>query len=129
VALPGTSAAQYRTAVAAAYDLWHKTVADSHSEPVLHIPPALAPDLQAANIITVTSPTEVSSVYSPKVVVSPGYDLNPKIFFSGEIVVRISGIDDEGGPLHEARLNNVTISANQQLAVDVAPCSIVRLGA
>lgn len=129
VALAGTSAAQYRTAVAAAYDLWHSTVAGPDSEPLLHIPPALAPDLQAAGILTVTGPRELSSVYSPKVVASPGYDKNPKIFFSGEVVVRISGVDDEGGPINEARINNVTISANQQLAIDVAPCSIVRVGA
>src|SRR6478752_549028 len=56
------------------------------------------------------------------------YDLCAKIFFSGEVIVRISDIDDEGGPLYAARLNNVTISANMQLAVDVAPCSIVRVG-
>lgn len=128
VALAGTSAAQYRTAVAAAYDQWHSTVADTHSEPLMHVPPSLAPDLQAAGIIAVTSPTEVSSVYSPRVVVSPGYDKNAKVFFTGEIVVRITGVDDEGGPLREARLNNVTLSANQQLAVDVAPCAIVRVG-
>lgn len=130
VALAGNTAAQYRTAVAEAYDLWHSTVADVHSEPVLHVPPALVPDLEAANILAVTGPREISSVYSPKVVASPGYDTaTPKVFFTGEVVVRISGIDEEGGPLYEARLNNVTISANQVLAVDVAPCSIVRVGA
>lgn len=129
VTLAGTSAAQYRTAVAAAYDLWHKTVASRHSEPLLHVPPALVPDLEAAGIVKVTSPTDLSSVFSPKVVASPGYDLNPKVFFSGEIVVRVSDIDDEGGPLNIARLNDVTLSANQQLAIDVPPCSIVRVGA
>lgn len=129
VSLPGTSAAQYRTAVAAAYDLWHSTVSDTNSEPLMHVPPALVPDLQAASILTVTSPTEISSVYSPKVVASPGYDRNPKIFFTGQVTVRVSDLDDEGGPLNEARLNNVTISANQQLAVDLPPCSIVRVGA
>lgn len=129
VALAGTSAAQYRTAVAAAYDLWHSTVADTASEPLLHVPPSLVPDLAAASILAVTSPTEISSVYSPKVVSSPGYDKNPKIFFTGRVVVRVSGIDDEGGPLYEARLNNVTLSGNELLAIDVAPCSIVRVGA
>lgn len=129
VTLAGTSAAQYRAGVVAAYDLWHKTVASEHGEPLLHVPPALVPDLEAAGIVKVTSPTDLSSVYSPKVVASPGYDLNPKIFFTGEIIVRITGIDDEGGPLNQARLNDVTISANQQLAIDVPPCSIVRVGA
>ena len=128
VSLAGTSAAQYRTAVVAAYDLWQANVVDPIGEPLMHVPPALVPDLTAANIITATGPNEFISIFSPKVVASPGYDLSAKIFFTGEVIVRISDIDDEGGPLYTARLNNVTFSANMQLAVDVAPCSIVRVG-
>lgn len=133
VSLPGTSAAQYRTAVAAAYALWQSTVVDPIGEPIMHVPPSLVADLAAANIVTVAPPTSqapvsLTSQFSPTVVSSPGYDLNAKIFFTGEVIVRVSGIDDEGGPLYQARLNNATLSANMQLAVDVAPCSIVRVG-
>jgi hypothetical protein len=129
VALPGTSAAQYRTAVAAAYDLWNASVASSSGEPLMHVPPSLVPDLQAAGILSVTSPDEISSVYSSKVVSTPGYDLNAKIFFSGEIVIRVGEPDDEGGALYFARINDVTLSMNTLMAIDVAPCSIVRVGA
>lgn len=129
VALAGTSAAQYRTAVSDASKLWHATVASSTGEPLLHVPPSLVPDLEAANVLSVTSPTEISSVYSSKVVASPGYDLNPKIFFTGEVVIRIAEPQDEGGPLYDVRINDVTLTSNTLMAIDVAPCSIVRVGA
>lgn len=128
VTLAGTTAAQYRTAVADAYDLWNSSVIDVLAEPIMHVPPRIAPDLVSAGILMATGPDEQSSIYGGKVVVSPGYDLNAKIFFTGEIVVRISVVDDEGGPLYAARINDVTLSSNQLMAIDVAPCSIVRVG-
>lgn len=128
VTLAGTSAAQYRTAVAAAYDQWHATVANTSAEPLMHVPPALVPDLQAASILMVTSPTEISSVYSPKVVSSPGYDKNQKIFFSGSIDIYIGEPEAGDSPIYNARMNDVTISASTLMALDVAPCSMVRVG-
>lgn len=129
VALAGTSAAQYRTAVADAFDLWQSTVVDPIGDPLLHVPPRLVPDLIAANILTATSPTDLAAPgFTPKVVSSPGYDANAKIFFTGEVIVRMSDVDDEGGPLYTARINNLTFAQNQVMAIDVPPCSIVRVG-
>lgn len=130
VTLPGTpTAANWVTAINDAYDLWHTTVADVVHEPLLHIPPRLAPQLQAAGIITITGPEEISSVYSPTVVCSPGYNANPVVFFSSPIVVYSNGMDMQGGPIYRSRLNSYSLQGNEQMAIDVPPCSIVRLGA
>lgn len=129
VALAGTSAAQLRTAVAAAYDKWNSTVVDPEGVPIMHVPPVLLGDLQAAGIIMVTGPDEVSSGYARKVVVAPGYDTaTPHIFFTGHIKIRIAGIDEQGGVLYDHRINNYTLTVDQFAAIDVAPCSIVRVG-
>lgn len=129
VTLPGTSAAQLQTAVATALEQWERTVMDPEG-PILHVPPSMVGQLQAAGLIMATGPGEISSGLVDKVVVSSGYEIaSPHMFVTGEIKVRLTDVDGEGGPLYQARLNNYTVSANQFAAVDVAPCAIVRIGA
>lgn len=129
VTLAGTTAAQLRTGVALGLDLWESTILDPEG-PIMHVPASLVGDMAGAGLLISTGPREVSSPLVDKVVVSAGYDIaSPHIFFTGEIKIRLTDVDDEGGPLYQPRLNNYTVSTNQFAAVDLPPCSIVRVGA
>lgn len=129
VTLAGTSAAQLQTAISVALEQWERTVMDPEG-PILHVPPSMVGSLQSAGLIMATGPGEISSGLVDKVVVSSGYEIaSPHMFVTGEIKVRLTGVEGAGGPIHQARLNNYTVAANQFAAVDVAPCAIVRIGA
>lgn len=118
-------------AVIAARKQWFASVVSAVDAPILHVPPSMAPELVTSGVLAVNGPEDVHSVWGDRVVISAGYDeaATPRAFFSGEIIVRLTGVDDEGGPLYDRRINDYTLSANQFAAIDLAPCAIVRVGA
>jgi hypothetical protein len=107
-----------------------KSTVSTLERPLMHVPPSLVGELQAASLLLITGPEEVSSVTGDKVIISDGYDdvTTPKVFFTGEVIVRLSNVDDEGGPLYDHRINNYSLSLNEWAAVDFAPCATVRVG-
>lgn len=131
VALAATpTAANWRTSVAAARKQWTHSVISRETHPLLHVPPLLAGELMAASLLQINGPEEVNSIWGDKVIISDGYDdaATPKVFFTGEIIVRLSGVNDEGGPKYNHRMNDYLLEIDQWAAVDLAPCAIVRVG-
>jgi hypothetical protein len=131
VSLAGNTAANWRTAVAAARKLWVHSVVSRNEHPILHVPPLLAGDLLGAGLLQINGPEEVDSIWGDRVVISDGYDdpATPHVFFTGEIIVRLSELDEEGGVGYDHRINEYSLEAHRWAAIDLAPCAIVRVGA
>jgi len=125
------TAANWQTSVAAARELWVKSVVSRNDHPILHVPPSLAGQLMLAGLLQINGPEQVDSIWGDKVVISDGYDdpATPHVFLTGEIIVRLSELDDEGGPRYDRRLNDYILEAHRWAAIDLAPCAIVRVGA
>lgn len=123
---PPTATAR-AASIIAAHTLWHNTVV-STSDPVMHVPDALVPELIASNILQMT-PDGPKNVWNEPVVTSAGYDAHPIVFFTPKVTVRMTGINTERKPIYNAKLNNETIPADLLVAIDVPPCAIVRVGA
>lgn len=131
VALAATpTAANWQTAVAAARKQWIQSVVTTETHPILHVPPSLAGPLMAASLLMINGPEEVDSIWGDPVVISDGYDFaaTPKVFFSGEVIVRTTAWNDEGGVKYNHRMNDYLLEIDQWAAVDLAPCAIVRVG-
>lgn len=125
----GDTGAQNAASVTAARALWFSTVVSTTGNPIMHVPPSLAPGLVTAGVLMITT-DGVHSIFGDPVVIAPGYEkASAQVFFTGDIGVHLSGVDDEGGLLYRPQLNTDVIPFNQIAAIDVAPCSIVRVGA
>jgi hypothetical protein len=117
------------TAVMAGRAQWFATVTSRTAKPIMHIPPSMAPALVRGGVLFGTPDGEVHSIVGDRVVVGDGYDIaTPHVFFTGEIIIHLAPVDDEGGPLPIPRLNDLTDFKNVIAAIDVAPCGIVRVG-
>jgi hypothetical protein len=129
VALGATPTAQERVAaISAARDLWFRTVTSPY-EPVMHVPPSLAPELVTSGVLQPTAPNEVSSVWGDNVVITAGYQTaTPKVFFTPKLVIRTTATDEEGGRIYRAQLNSSTITLSQGIAIELNPCTVVRVG-
>jgi hypothetical protein len=122
---------QVAAAVSAARALWFSTVVDPRGAPIMHVPPSLAPTLVRAGILGYfpSKSNNELSIWGDDVVIAPGYETTtPYIFFTGSMIVRYTSPNISDGAIHSARINNVTIPVDQLGMVDVAPCSIVRVG-
>ena len=122
---------QVAAAVSAARALWFSTVVEPRGAPVMHVPPSLAPALVRAGVLGYfpSKGNNELSIYGDTVVIAPGYEITtPYIFFTGSLVVRYTEPHMEDGEIHRARINDVIIPVDQLGLVDVAPCSIVRVG-
>ncbi len=131
VALVATpSADQLGAAVSAAREQWYKTVIDPAGPPMLHIPPKMITQASGARLVTVLPGGEVFDAWGQPVVMSPGYDVaSPHMFFTPKPVVHLAAVDDEGGDLFKAQINQKDIFLNRPAAIDIPPCAIVRVGA
>ncbi len=124
VAYTTTSDATKGDSVAAGRKLWSDTVAGAGVHPIMHVPPTLAPALGRAGILL---PGQDKNLWGDPVVINAGYDTtNPRVFWSGPIKIYLSSIEDV--LVRAAQVNDSVIAANQMMLVDVAPCTIVRVG-
>ena len=122
---------QVAAAVSAARALWFSTVVEPRGAPVMHVPPSLAPTLVRAGILGYfpSKSNNELSIWGDTVVIAPGYEITtPYIFFTGSVIVRYTEPHVEEEAIHQARINNVIIPVDQLGMIDVAPCSIVRVG-
>jgi hypothetical protein len=123
---PGTRNA---ATIAAAYILWMSTVASESPQPIMHVPASMVMGLVTTGVLGITEKGLISAFGTP-VVVSAGYEkTTPQVFFTGDIIVRMTGVDDRGGPLYNARINDYTLALDQWAALDLTPCAIIRVGA
>jgi hypothetical protein len=130
VGLADATTAVLTTAVIAARKLWFQTVTSEDGLPYMHVPPSMAPQLQGAGILLQTGPEEVSSIWGDKVIIAAGYEeraTTPRVFFTPRPKVHITPPNDLVD-LFDRRINNVALNINEFAAVDIAPCSIVRVG-
>jgi hypothetical protein len=131
VALAGATAQNLVDGTIAARRLWKQTVTSTDGKPYMHVPPSLAPMLQTGGVLLQTGPEEVSSIWGEPVIIGDGYEeraTTPRVFFTTKPKVRLSGVNSSG-TLYDRRLNTTSINLNEFGAVDIAPCSIVRVGA
>lgn len=128
---PTPTDAQLGDAIDAAREQWFKSVVSPGGPPILHVPPKMLRKAVRSGAVMVTGPEQVISVWGQPVVVNPGYDIaSPYIFFTpAKPVVRLTDVDDEGGLVSKAQINQQDIFANRIAAIDIPPCSIVRVGA
>jgi hypothetical protein len=120
-----TSDATKGDSVAAGRKLWVDTVVGAGVHPIMHVPPSIAPALGRAGILLAG---QDKNLWGDKVVINGGYDsANPRVFWTGPIKVSLSSVDDPG-LFRVPRTNDSTVSVNQMALVDVAPCSIIRIG-
>lgn len=129
VTLAGSATdAQLETAIFAARELWFATVFSASASPILHVPPSLTARLKRIGILEAT-PEGTKTITEDRLVIGNGYDVaTPHVFWTGEIVVRLSDIEDRDGRVRRARMNDSVIPLDELGAIDVAPCSIVRVG-
>lgn len=131
---PTPTVANWRSSIAAARKLWMKTVVSRSPNPIMHVPYSLHAEIASTGFIQITGPGEASTATGDKVVIADGYDeaATPRVFFTGEIVVRLGsgdGLPGDGEVQYNHRINDFKLEQTQWIAVDVAPCSIVRVGA
>lgn len=125
VALVTTTDATYASSVAAGRKLWMEEVVGGGLHPLMHVPPSLAPALSRGGVIL---PGQDKNIWGDTVVMSAGYDnANPRVFFTGKIEIYLSSIEGKDR-VRKPRTNDSVISLNQIALVDVAPCTIVRVG-
>lgn len=110
-------------AIKAGRRLWYKTVITETGIPVMHVPPSLAPDLKFNGVLQ----DDNKNIWGDPVVIAPGYDEHPNVFFTGPIEIKLGKLMRDNVPV--PRMNNQTMVADVFAAIDVAPCSIVRIGA
>lgn len=125
--LAGATDANMATALAAGRDLWFSTVVEPEGVPIMHVPPSLVSQLVRIGWLFVGD-QGIKSTLGDKVVVGAGYESDPHVFFTGSIIIRLNDTNLEDDLIH-ARLNESTIAVDRLGLVDVAPCSIVKVGA
>jgi hypothetical protein len=125
----GTAGVQNAATLAAARNLWETTVVSPLGQPILHVPPSMAPNLVTTGALVITEKGDAYSVFGGPVVINAGYEkATPQMFLTGEIIIRLADVDIEGVD-YDHRINNYTLTASQWAAIDLAPCAIVRVGA
>lgn len=129
VTLPATPTAdQYGTAILEARAQWFENNMSINGGPILHVPPRLVITLVKAGILSMKADGDAATILGDRVVIGTGYDrTNANVFYSGEVKIYYTSVDTND-ILRRARLNNSVILANLIALVDVAPCSIVRVG-
>jgi hypothetical protein len=93
--------------------------------PMLHVSLDQILPLVKEQVIRWTEAGDLLTVWGDPVVFSAGYEPET-LFWAGDIEVRVSAIDTD--VLLRARENMSTIRAEMVVAVDMSPCSIVRIG-
>lgn len=110
---------------------WIKQVmgGDKGGQPIMHVSPWAAPDLMNGGIIQVAgNKGEAFSIYGDPVVIGDGYGQKPPVFFTGPLDIYISSVQNMEGPIINTKNNRASLLVNQMAAIDVAPCTIVRVG-
>lgn len=116
--------------IAAARETWFSTVVDPIGRPIMHVPPSMVSRLVRLGwLVKLGSENEAESTLGDPVVIGNGYEADPHVFFTGSIVVRLTEPNIDDGVLINARMNNLTIPIDRLGCIDVAPCSIVKVGA
>jgi hypothetical protein len=111
--------------VTAGRKLWTDTIAGAGVHPIMHVPPSIAPALARAGILLAG---QDKNIWGDVVVINSGYDsTNPRVFWTGPIKIYLSTVEDPG-LMRIPRTNDSLVSVNQMVMVDVAPCTIVRVG-
>lgn len=130
-------AAALAQAVADAREQWYANVVSTKFDghPIMHVSPDMAPRLVDAHIINATACTDtpncetnVCSIWGDPVVINAGYTIDPKIFFTGDIVIHLSSIETSG-LMVASRVNRTRIDASEIAMIELDPCSIVTVGA
>lgn len=126
VTLTTTTDATIADSVALGRKLWIESVVGGGVHPLMHVPPTLAPALSRGGILL---PGTDKNIWGDTVVMSGGYDdATPRVFFTGKIEIYVSTIEGWDEIVRKARTNDSVIAVNQVALVDVAPCTIVRVG-
>lgn len=130
VALGGSPTdAALATAVMAGRAQWMNTVTSVKGRPIMHVPPSMAPALARGGVLGFGNDGEIYSIAGDPVVIGGGYEIaTPHVFFTAGIKIELTPVDDEGGPLPQARLNTLINAKNILATIDVPPCGIVRVG-
>lgn len=122
------TADDYTAAILEARAQWFETVMSIKGGPILHVPPSLVPTLVKGGILSMKGDGDAATILGDRVVIGTGYErTNMNVFYSGEIKIYHSSIDTND-ILRRARTNSSIILANLIALIDVAPCSIVRVG-
>lgn len=97
--------------------------------PILHVAPEDLPALITAdNVVVSDDGKKVYTVWGDPVVVNAGYAGFPP-FWTGDITIYLSSVQNTDELYRDIRANLVTLRAHRIAAVDIPPCSIVRVGA
>ena len=109
-------------------DWFAHTVWDRKVKPLLHLPPALAPELAAAGLLHVTGTGETITVWGDDVVMSPAYDWagGKWAAWTGPIKVDVSATETTGTIVN--RQNRASTGDTVLFRIDTPPCSIVLVG-
>ena len=130
VTLAGSTVANKAAGVIDGRKKWFDTVVDPDvSGPGLHVPPEHLPDLVTGSVVVVDAATkEISTVWGDPVVVNAGYSrTGSNMFWTGSIGIHLD--DPDGlGPNRIARQNTVEFRLHRMAAIDLVPCSVVRIG-
>lgn len=114
---------QRGAAVAAGRRQWFKSVVSADPlGPILHVPPSHLPALKFSGVVL----DKDTTVWGDRVVCGEGYDEHPQEFWSGPIGVELGVVESENVP--RAMINSTTRVADVAAAIDIVPCSIVRIG-
>lgn len=123
VSLAGSpTAAQRVDAIAAGRRQWFKSVSTRDKNPILHVPPSLAPMLKVNGVLE----NDDKTIWGDRVVTGAGYDEHPQAFWTGPITIHLGKRTSEQTP--KVRTNDELTTGDQVMAIVVPPCTIVRVG-
>lgn len=93
--------------------------------PLLHISPCGLLELAQDGAVVIQE-GKIWSIWGDQIVSSPGYAETPVAFLTGPITVHLSTIESED--MIAASRNRATVEANRVGLIELAPCSIIRIG-
>jgi hypothetical protein len=116
--------------IGAARSDWYRHAAwkDKKVRPVLHLPPADAPEMKAAGLLIASPGKDVETIWGDEVIMSPVYDWAGGGFalWTGPLSVDVSSVENTGTQI--SRQNRATTAATLLLTIDTPPCAIVLVG-
>ena len=114
--------------LATAWTTWHQHVL-SEDDPIIHVSPGSVGELVKGGLLMIDKDKGVISAYGAPVVVGVGYSNDiPPVFVTGKIDIRLSSVELAPGDPVLSRRNWVNIIATQVAEIDLAPCTVVRVG-
>lgn len=106
------------------HTVWAKTV-----RPILHVPPALMPELRFNGLLEVTATGETVTIWGDEVIFSPAYDWigGTWAVWTGPVSADVSTVENTGTVVN-TKQNRASTGATLLITVDTPPCAIVAVG-